>query len=208
MRKQVDSLIVSIFVLLICALFIARLNIIKGASFQGIEKPVLPVVVDGWNFGREISLSDDVLSILGTKGAILSEYVNHAGDKIYLYVLRTAGRRSSIHQPEYCYLGGGKNELLKQGTVYIADYEGKNFPVNFLCIQTAGGFQAVLYFYTANDLITNSYYKQQFYFLVNRIKGKKIEGELVRVSKFYVTGDLDKELQILQAFISSIVRKL
>ncbi|MBI4844938.1 MAG: EpsI family protein [Candidatus Omnitrophica bacterium] len=208
MAKKTDSLLISLVILVIAALMSGLVNSAKTSYSDEVDKPVFPLNLGEWNFFREIPLSEDVLNILGTRGAGLAEYSNKEGEKLSWYILKTGSRRASIHQPEYCYLGSGKNELLQRGTMTIDRDENNSFKVNYLIVQAKNGFQAVVYFYTANELISNNYYKQQFYFLLRRLKGEKIEGSLIRISKFYFHNDSSLELKNLQHIVPQVIKNL
>ncbi|MBU4305750.1 MAG: EpsI family protein [Candidatus Omnitrophica bacterium] len=203
--KKIDSLTISIIILLFCAIFIAWIKTAKVQEGNDVEKPQVPGRLGEWIFSRDIPINEEFLNILGTRGAVLAEYGNSEGEKIYLYILKSASRRSSIHPPEYCYLGSGKNELLRKETVILDIGAGHKVPVNYLLVQTEKGFQSVLYFYTANELITNSYYKQQLYFLIKRLAGKNIEGSLIRISKIYSQNNSEEEFLGLQHVAKSVV---
>ncbi len=205
MARKIDSLTISCLILVCFVVMTFKINATKESTFRETKKPKLPAQLGGWNLRRELPISDDILAILGTKGAVIGEYVNEKQGKILVYILRSSSRRTSIHQPEYCYIGSGKNELLQKGTVDIQLNTGKSIAVNYLFIQTGRGFQVVTYFYTANELVSNSYNKQQFYFLLKRLKNEPVEGSLVRISKFYRKGKFEEELESLQPIVKSLL---
>jgi len=207
MRKKTDTLTISIFILIIAALCGGGVNKIKTSSVDSAEKPLLPAVVGQWTLSDEIVIPDKFLRILGTKTASLGEYDSDTGEKLQLYILTSENRRASIHQPEYCYMGSGANEILKKGAIALELGDGKHARVNYFFLQTEKGFKLVNYFYTANDLVTNNYYRQQLYFLLGRLKGETVQGSLVRISKFVKNDDFSNDQDSLQVFTSQLVNR-
>jgi EpsI family protein len=208
MFRKIDTLTISILILLIFAVFTARINFIKASGSAEMQKPEFIYRLGDWKFNQEIPISDDILRILGTKGAALGEYVDSSGDKLWLYILKSRGRRSSIHQPEYCYIGSGKNELLEKGRKMIDIDSQTKVPVNYIFVQNEKGFQVVVYFYTINDVITNNYYLQQLLFLQRRLSNRTAEASLIRLSKFSKSRKFTKDLQSLQHVAIQIVKKI
>jgi len=208
MSRKINTVTISIFILLVSAVFIARINALKASITAEVEKPEFINQLGKWKFNREIPISSDILRILGTKGAALAEYEDASGDKLWLYILKSRGRRSSIHQPEYCYIGSGRNELLERGKK-IVDIDTKNkITVNYIFAQNERGFQIVAYFYTVDDFITSNYYLQQIVFLLKRLKGKDVEASLVRISKFIKGNDYSSDLESLEHVAADIVMSL
>ena len=205
--KKINSLTISIGILLVFLILMMKISSSAGVqSPVNPVKPVLPKFISDWKYYREIDIPDDILKILGTKEAVLGEYLDKGGDSLNLYILKSSGRRSVIHPPEYCYMGSGKNELLGKGTRLIEDNKGNKLAVNYLYVQVEHGFQVVIYFYTANDMVTHNYYKQQFNFLINRLKNKKIEGCLIRISKYSQNDDFEQTLKKLQPVVKQLLK--
>ncbi|MCP4649468.1 MAG: EpsI family protein [PVC group bacterium] len=204
--KKIDNLTISVLVLFVFVLLTMRIVSSREEFALEVEKPSIPAELADWKLLGEVVIPEDILKILGTKAATLGEYRNAAGEKIDLYILKSSGRRSTIHSPEYCYLGSGKNELLKRGKYDVSLDSGKTLKVNYLFIQIEGGFQTVVYFYTANQLKTHNYYKQQLFFILKRLKNEPVEGCLMRVAKFSRNNDLEPSLESLQPVVRELVR--
>ncbi|MFH2138101.1 MAG: exosortase C-terminal domain/associated protein EpsI [Candidatus Omnitrophota bacterium] len=207
-RKKLDSLTISIIILAVFAVVVSFLNTSRANVSAEAEKPALPLQLSDWKLLRDVVIPEDILAVLGTKAASLGEYANALGEKVNLYILKSSGRRSTIHPPEYCYLGSGKNELLKKGKFPMNIDDKQTIKVNYMFIQIEGGFQTVVYFYTANELITNNYYKQQLFFLLKRLKSAEVQGSLIRISKFSKNNDFLAEINSLQPIVKSIVNTL
>ncbi len=206
MAGKIDTLSKSIVFLIIFAGLVFLTARLKSEDRMEDYKPLLPAQIGEWSLSAEIPIKDEFLQILGTKSAVLAEYSNNENDKFQIYVLKSSKKRSSFHQPEYCYLGSGKNELMKRGMLNI-DLEGeKSTKINYFLAQTGKGTQVVCYFYTVNNMITASYYKQQFYYLLNRLKNKRVDGSLVRISKYSLEGNFDDEIKKLQLIVKSVVK--
>ena len=196
--------------LLLCILFAAGVTMLEKQRERftvDFVKPVMPARLGQWTFRKEIPITDEVLAILGTKGAVLAEYENPSGEAVEVYVLRGSSKRSSIHQPEYCYLADERNELLEKINVRVTR-DGREFPLTFMKIKSGDVFQAIAYFYTANDLITNSYARQQLFFLRCRLQGRPVEGSLIRISKFSKELDNNHDISVLQDVSFQIVSEL
>ena len=209
MRKKLDTFTVSILILVVFAVFTAKINAVKGHHPLSVSMPVLWKSFGDWKLEEQIDIPEKFLRILGTKTAVLGHYRDNDGNLLQLYILKSSGRRSTIHQPEYCYIGSGKNEILKKGDfkVFAGEKRGE-ITVNYFIIQIEQGFQIVSYFYTANELITNNYYKQQIVFLLKRLKNKKIEGSLVRLSKIFKKADFEEEKKLMQHAVKSLLMEI
>ncbi len=207
MERKNGSLTTSVFVLACAALTAWYIQSARLSGAVAAAMPVLPSKIGEWSLLRTVAIPDEFLKILGTKTASLGEYAGNDGKIIQVYILQTSGRRSTIHQPEYCYLGSGKNELLKRGTVGVELPDKRTVPLNYLLLQTERGFEAVLYCYTVGNIVTDSYYRQQFLFLLNGLKNKKVVGSLIRISKNYQSENNAKDLSELQLFANKLLKE-
>ncbi len=206
MARKISSLTISILILAGAALVVGFIQSTRSNNNAEAALPVLPRAVGNWMLLRTVTIPEEFLRVLGTRTASLGEYSGSEGDAIQLYILRANGRRSTIHQPEYCYLGSGKNELLKKGKVNIELSDTAEIPANYFSLQTEQGFQTVLYCYTVNDVITNSYYTQQFLLLLNGLKNKKVVGSLIRISKNSQDENYSGDLSTLQVFMAELLK--
>ncbi|RKY34308.1 MAG: EpsI family protein [Candidatus Omnitrophota bacterium] len=205
MARKIDTLTISCIILFIACVLALGVNAFKKIEIKDAPKPILPQEIGDFVLINQVNLPETLIKSLQTKAASVGEYEDNSGEEIQLYVLSSAGQRSIIHQPEYCYLGSGKNELLKKGVLNIAINNHKFEQVNYFLIQIEQGFQVVLYFYTVNHLITNSYAKQQIYFLIERLKNQQVIGSLVRVSKLFKHKDSQGELDFMRPILKNII---
>ncbi|MFH1458950.1 MAG: exosortase C-terminal domain/associated protein EpsI [Candidatus Omnitrophota bacterium] len=203
-RKSKNTLIISLGVLLFFCVLMAHFKNMKSVFSTEVAKPKLLEKYGEWSYLREIPISENILEVLGTKGAVLGEYKNAQGEKLQVYILKASLKRSSIHQPEYCYLGATE-ELIKKGSLNIDLNKKEKIPVNYLLVKTQAGIDLVMYTYETNCIFTNNYYWQQFLFLIQRLKGHSVNGSLIRVSKSTINDKLSDDIKVLQLVIKSIV---
>ena len=85
---------------------------------------------------------------------------------------------------------------------------GKVLPVNRTVYQIKGGKVLMLDWYTAGDMMTENFYKQQIYFVINQIKGAKSGGSAVRVWTPIIGNDADAALDRCQRLIREIAKLL
>ncbi len=207
-KKKLSTLNLSLLIMLIFALAVLKVHF-SLVHFQAIEKkPDLPAVLGQWCYFREIPISEAALNVLGTKSAALADYEDGKGDLARLYILASYGRRSSIHEPEFCYAGSGKNDIIAKGETIIGRGKGRPFPVNYFILDTDYGYQAVMYTYTVGQEITSSYLKQQILFVVKRFKKRNVLGRLIRVSKFCKNKNYSKDLAMLEDIMVQEVKDI
>jgi EpsI family protein len=133
----------------------------------------------------------------------MREYKDEDENIIWLYLVMAERDRTSFHPPEYCYLGGGKTELLEKEVIDIALAE-ETLTVNKLIFQMPAGKQVILVWYMAGDKSFASFYKQQLYLVLNIIRGKESGGAMVRLSTYFSQNNKEEKLNSLKQFLKDL----
>ncbi|OPX28863.1 MAG: EpsI family protein [Candidatus Omnitrophica bacterium 4484_171] len=178
MRKINYWVVVVIFVL--ASFLIVRIETANSGVSYSARLDKFPVKIGSWR-GEDIKVEDHVLDILGTKDVIIRRYKDKSGDTLILTVVYSDNNRDSFHPPEYCYIGGGA-KLISKTKEAIPLEGGGNFITNKLVMKHSGGVIKAWYWYSAGDTFTDSYYLQQADFVWKAIKGRGLDGALIRVS--------------------------
>lgn len=212
MEKKDLNLIVAVIILAVCGACVLAISSFKRTPSREVKLLEFPLKLGGWT-GNDIKFDDKeyeqkVYEILGTDKVLLRLYTDGKNEKVSIQVVYSDRKRQSFHPPEYCYLGSGYNELLEKGRARIALDGGRDIMVNKAVYQTKRGKILLLDWYTAGDLMTDNYYKQQVYFVMNQFKRVKNGGSAVRVWTPIVGNDSDAAFDRCQRLIREVIKFL
>ncbi len=166
-----------------------------------------PMQVGQW-IGKDMPTDKRVYEILGTDKVLFREYINTRSEKVWIAVVYGEQNRQSFHPPEYCYLGSGNVELLDKDKISVKLNEGESISANKLLFQIGRYKQLVLYWYTAGNKMTDNYYNQQLYFVLDEIKYRKSSGTLVRISTTVINDDTQDAIERCERFIRETLKLL
>ncbi|MFH0771231.1 MAG: exosortase C-terminal domain/associated protein EpsI [Candidatus Omnitrophota bacterium] len=205
LRERLNFIVVVVLLAVACCgvLFIRHL---KKPSVLDVKLLQFPMNVGGWS-GKDLPVDSRVYDILATDKVLLREYSNVKNEKIWFAVVYGEQKRQSFHPPEYCYLGSGNAELLDKRRIAIKLDEKSFMDVNELTFLLGDKKQLVLYWFSAGDKMTPSYYKQQIYFVLNQLRLGGAGGTLVRISTSLEDGK-DSALRRSEDFIREAVKIL
>lgn len=207
MAERKVNFIIAVIILALAGCGVLFIGSLKKAPALDVKLLEFPMQVGEWA-GGEMPMDKRVYEILGTDKVLLRQYADKKDEKVWFAVVYGEQNRQSFHPPEYCYLGSGNVELLNKTTAKIAIGEQKFMDVNKLIFQMGGYKQLVLYWFTAGGLMTESYYKQQVYFVMNQLKYRKTGGTLVRVSTTIINDDAAGAVERCQRFILEALKIL
>lgn len=212
MEKKELNLVVAIAILAACGACVLGISTIKRAPSRAVKLMEFPLNLGEWT-GKNIKFEDkeyekQVYAILGTNKVLLRAYTDKNNESAAIQVVYSDQKRQSFHPPEYCYLGSGANELLENGKAQVALDDGKVLPVNRTVYQMKRGKILMLDWYTAGDIMTGNYYKQQLYFVINQLKRAKSGGSAVRVWTPVIGNDTDGAFNRCQRLIREIAKIL
>ena len=212
MGKKNLNLIVAIVALIACGVCVLAISSFKRTPSRDVRLLEFPLKVGEWT-GADMKFEDkeyekQVYAILGTNKVLLRAYADAGNEKAAIQVVYSDQKRQSFHPPEYCYLGSGDNELLEAGKAQVALDGGKTLAVNRTVYQLKRGKVLMLDWYTAGDLMTENYYRQQLYFVMNQLKRGKSGGSAVRVWTPVIGNDADAALDRCQRLIREVAKLL
>jgi EpsI family protein len=207
MAERKVNFIVAVIILTLTACGVLFMDFLKKAPALDVKLLEFPMQVGEWA-GKEMPMDKRVYEILGTDKVLLRQYADNKDERVWIAVVYGEQNRQSFHPPEYCYLGGGNVELLDKETAKIVISGQKSMDVNKLIFLMGNYKQLVLYWFTAGDLTTDNYYKQQFYFVMNQLKHRKSGGTLVRVSTTIINDDVNGAVERCKRFILEALKIL
>lgn len=212
MEKRDLNLIVAIVILIACSACVLGFSSFKRTPSRDVKLLEFPLKIGEWT-GTDMKFENkeyekQVYAILGTNKVLLRSYADAKKEITAIQVVYSDQKRQSFHPPEYCYLGSGNNELLETGKTQIALDGGKILAVNRAVYQIKRGKVLMLDWYTAGDLMTENYYKQQLYFVINQLKRGKGGGSSVRVWTPIIDNDTDAALDRCRRLIREAIKLL
>lgn len=212
MGKKDLNLIVAIVILTACAAGVLAISSFKRTPSRDVKLLEFPLKIGEWT-GTGIKFEDkeyekQIYAILGTDKVLLRSYSDARGEKAAMQVVYSDQKRQSFHPPEYCYLGSGSNELLETGKAQVMLGGGKILYVNKTIYQVKRGKILMLDWYTAGDRMTENYYKQQLYFVMNQLRRGKSGGSAVRIWTPIVDNDTAAAFDRCQRLIREVVTLL
>ena len=212
MGKKELNLIIAVVILAACGACVLGISTVKRAPSRAVKLMEFPLKLGEWT-GKDIKFQDkeyekQVYAILGTDKVLIRAYTDRNNQSAAIQVVYSDQKRQSFHPPEYCYLGSGANELLETGKVQVSLDGGKVLCVNRTVYQIKGGKVLMLDWYTAGDMMTGNYYKQQIYFVINQLKRAKSGGSAVRAWTPITGNDTDAAFDRCQRLIREIVKLL
>lgn len=207
MAERKGNFIIAVILLATTAAGVFYISSIKKMPVMDVRLLDFPMKVGEWS-GRNLPMNERVYEILGTDKVLLREYVNKHDEKVWLAVVYGEQKRQSFHPPEYCYLGSGNVELLDKDKTLIELGEQGYMKVNKLLFQMGKYRHLVFYWFTAGDKMTENYYKQQVYFVMNQLKYRRSSGTLVRVSTSITNGDTKSATERSERFIREVLKEL
>lgn len=203
MSVESRKYLIVIVILVIASIFILKIEQTKGKITTEIDLSGVPLNLDNWE-GREVKLPDSVYEILGTRDVLSRQYKDKEGDIVELSIVYSGHDRQSFHPPELCYIGGGV-DLTGKSTESISLDDGSTLDLNKLTMQSSQGTIKAWYWFLVGDRFVGNFYKQQVYFILDALKGKKLQGALIRVS---IRGDSEALEKKAKSFIGKIAPHL
>lgn len=207
MAERKANFIIAVILLALTSAGVFYLSSLKKMPVMSVRLLDFPLQIGEWK-GRDLPMNKQVYEILGTDKVLLREYANARNEVVWLAVVYGEQKRQSFHPPEYCYLGSGNVELLDKDKIAIEFDEGSSMTVNKLLFQMGKYKHLVFYWFTAGDKMTENYYKQQIYFVMNQIKDRKSGGTLIRVSTSIIEGDIKAAVERSERFIKEALKTL
>lgn len=200
-------------------------SIILKPNYQTIDEPIQisKMIPDSFNDWKEVSSNQLKVGVytdergnatgLGPYDQVVNkEFMNSKGQKVLLTIawVQSQKQEVKVHRPELCYPAQGFS---------ITNLAEKNFNVKSLTGQTVAGkemlasngtyTEAVSYWIRTGDIYTTNPWKVRFYLFKQGLKGRVLDGVLVRVSTPAVFGKDQQDLySINQAFINDLIQSI
>ena len=212
MGKKELNLVIAITILAACGAGVLGISTMKRMPSRQVKLMDFPLKLGEWT-GKDIKFENkeyekQVYQILGTDKVLIRAYSDTKNEAVAIQVVYSDQKRQSFHPPEYCYLGSGANELLETGKVQVSLGGGKILDANRTVYQIKKGKILMLDWYTAGDMMTGNYYKQQIYFVINQLGHAKNGGSAIRVWTPIIDNDANAAFDRCQRLIREITRLL
>jgi EpsI family protein len=143
----------------------------------------VPSQFGAWS-GRDFSIDQQTLDILGAGEFLLRDYANASQPQptigLFLAYFPSQKAGDTIHSPNHCLPGSGWVPTQRK-LIQIARPDGSSFPANRYVISKAGERALVLYWYLAHDRAVASEYWAKYYLVADSIRMNRSDGALVRL---------------------------
>jgi EpsI family protein len=137
----------------------------------------------GNRFGRDLQLSSDELSVLGSGDFLLRDYLSVSDElPVNLFIAYFPSQRSgdTIHSPKNCIPGQGWAPT-ESGYTSVVDPGGSTITLNRYLVSKGNEQAVVYYWYQAHGRVTPSEYAAKIYLVSDAIRMNRTDGALVRV---------------------------
>jgi len=141
-----------------------------------------PATVGPWA-GRDISITPDILQVLGPGDFASRMYFRDGQPPINLFIAYFSSQRSgdTVHSPKNCLPGSGWTPL-QSGYIQIPVPNRPSITVNRYLIGKGADKQLVLYWYQAHNRVVANEYWAKFYLVSDAIRMNRSDGSLVRIT--------------------------
>jgi EpsI family protein len=143
-----------------------------------------PVKLGAWS-GTDVSLSKDVLDVLGPGDFLLRIYENEGAPEpnidLFMAYFRSQRAGDTIHSPKNCLPGAGWTPV-EAVRKEIALPGHRPFRINRYIIAKGDSRKLVLYWYWAHDRGVASEYWAKVYLVADSMRMNRSDGALVRIS--------------------------
>lgn len=181
--KHRKYLVVISILVFVCAVAL-QIEQAKGKIISDVDFKNFPLLIGDWK-GEDVTLDKSVYEILETTDVFIRRYKDKDQDEVELAVVYSGRDRQAFHPPEICYIGAGA-QLTGQSKEDFSLGQDMSLSLNRLDMNYSGGKVKAWYWFLVGDRFVGSFYKQQLYFILDALRGKKLQGALIRVS---VNGD-------------------
>jgi len=171
----------------------------------------IPLHMDDWS-GIDENLDPLVYDILETRAILHRLYRNSKGAEVFLSLVYYAETKVDFHAPEACLGGLGVKTEKTPAVVKIITSSGDVLPLKVNCLVQKGdnGIPTlVYYFYKTGSFVGRNYIWLRMNLLLNKFKGARKSGCLIRVSTPMSGVDKTATAQRnLEAFINDLYPRL
>lgn len=205
MRRNCFILLILLAGLAIC---VHLLSFDKTVSAeQGVETvKKIPLRIGDWQ-GRDFPLDSLVYDILETKSILHRSYRNRLGQDVFLSLVYYQETKVDFHAPEGCMGGQGVKTKKTPAKIKIVSESGEKstLEVNKLIQKQDNSTTLVYYFYKTGSFVGRNYIKLRLNLILNKFKGARKSGSLIRVSAPLTINDNGKKSHDeLESFVNEL----
>ena len=143
-----------------------------------------PYQLGEWT-GTDVTISQDVLEVLGAGDFLLRIYQNNSSPQPYvdLFMAYFPSQRTgdTIHSPRNCLPGTGWSPV-ESSRISLALPGHAPFPANRYVVAQGDDQRLVIYWYWAHDRGLASEYWAKFYLVADAIRLNRSDGSMVRIT--------------------------
>lgn len=200
-------------------------SIILKPNYQSIDEPVqiAKIIPDSFNDWKETSSNQLKVGVytdergnaagLGPYDQVVNkEFMNSKGQKVLLTVawVQSQKQEVKVHRPELCYPAQGFSITnLKEKSFNVKSLTGQPVVGKQMFAANGSYAEAVSYWIRTGDIYTTNPWKVRFYLFKQGLKGKILDGVLVRVSTPAISGVANQDLYLInEAFIVDLVNSI
>ena len=141
-----------------------------------------PQTLGEWR-GKDLSLENDVLQILGPGDFLFRDYLSPTQpESVNLFIAFFASQRTgdTIHSPKNCLPGEGWSAL-ESGHILLNGPGKAAIQVNRYLVEAGEDRAVVLYWYQAHGRVVSNEYWAKFYLVIDSIRMGRSDGSMIRV---------------------------
>jgi EpsI family protein len=187
MQENNPTMSARILLLMLC--FVAASAYIARASksepvFTREPLSGFPLQIGKWA-GRDVSLDDRVVSVLGVDDYVSRDYVSKTSTMgLYIGFYQSQRQGNTIHSPLNCLPGAGWNPVARSYiSIPVASdgFPNDGFRINRIVIEKGLDRAVVLYWYQAHGRVVANEYWGKFYAVLDAMRINRTDGAMVRV---------------------------
>jgi len=144
---------------------------------------------------------------------LMRAYANSHGEVVLLALAYGRNQRQEvkIHRPDVCYTAQGF-ELVSRSRVDlpIADTAGRHIPGTRMLVKAPGRIEAVSYWIRVGDVYTDNAWSIRYHIFAEGIKGRALDGVLVRASQIVSRAGLGsaRQFDLQEHFLAELVQAI
>ena len=195
-------------VLLSAALVSAVVSVRQRAALpHAFVQQVLPNTIGSWKTVHDITFQDSIIQVLGTNDVTGRAYADAQGRAVSVVIVRAVNNRSAFHPPEYCLTGGG-NSIIDRAVqpMLVSSGAAAGLNVNEMHLRERNGVEFLVWnWYGASGRMTENFYAQQWFLLLDRMMSGRSDGVVVNLYADVMRGNTEPARAACRDFAGALM---
>lgn len=203
MKRQKKYMVLLVLLLVAAGFVFIDARFSKKAAAVDLNR--LPLALGHWQ-GKNYPVDERILRILETEYILDRQYLNRAGNQVYLSIVYYPDNKIGFHNPESCNTGEGSKIIKKDifslgGPNSTASLNG--FRVNRLILERMKGNKVILYFFASGNYMTHDYFKFRLHMMKQQMAFKRPSGAQIQIHGT-ITTDLTQTVEVMGDFVQHL----